>query len=171
MFCTTKKQRQQERQTSASTRSEQLNERQERHKYVPPAIADILLSRSVTACSRWVCSLFASERAFSAFFALASADLVEFSALALVAVAASKAFLEAVSSASSDEMRALAIAKASTIQTGKGKSNKTAKKGSENKQNIGKEITLGSHSSFQVLDTFSAQGDKLLHQDLSRKST
>jgi hypothetical protein len=118
-----------------------------------------------------VCSLFASERAFSAFFALASADLVDFSALVLAAVAASKDFLEAASSASSDEIRALAVAKASTIQTGKGKSNKTAKKGSENKLHIGKEITLGSHSSFQILDTFSAQSDKLLHQDLSRKST
>jgi hypothetical protein len=73
-------------------------------------------------------SLFASERAFSAFFALASADLVDFSALALAAVVASKAFLEASSSASSDEMRELAIARAPTIQTGKGKSNKTAKK-------------------------------------------
>jgi hypothetical protein len=113
--------------------------------------------------------LFASERAFSAFFALANADLVDFSALTLAAVAASKAFLEASSSASSEEMRALAIAKASAIQTGKRKSNKTAKKGSEDKQNIGKKITLGSHSSFQILDTFSAQSDKLLHQDLSRK--
>jgi hypothetical protein len=104
-------------------------------------------------------SLFASERAFSAFFALASADLVDFSALALAVVAASKAFLEASSSASSDEMRALAVTKASTIQTGKEKSNKTAKKGSEDKQNIGKKITLGSHSSFQILDTFSAQSE------------
>jgi hypothetical protein len=117
-----------------------------------------------------VCSLFASERAFSAFFALASADFVDFSALVLAVVAASKAFLEAASSDFSDEMRALAVAKASTIQTGKGKSNKTAKKGSENKLHIGKEITLGSHSSFQILDTFSAQSDKLLHQDLSKKS-
>jgi hypothetical protein len=39
-----------------------------------------------------------------AFFALASADLVDFSTLTLAAVAASKAFLEALSSASSDEM-------------------------------------------------------------------
>jgi hypothetical protein len=114
-------------------------------------------------------SLFVSERAFSAFFALASADLVDFSTLALAAVAASKAFLEASSSASSNEMRALAIAKASAIQTGKRKSNKTAKKGSGDKHNIGKKITVESHSSFQILDTFSAQSDKLLHQDLSRK--
>jgi hypothetical protein len=114
-------------------------------------------------------SLFASERAFPAFFALASADLVDFSALALAAVAASKAFLEALSSGSSDEMRALAVAKESPIQTGKRKSNEIAKKGSEDKQNIGKKITLESHSSFQILDTFSAQSDKLLHQDLSRK--
>jgi hypothetical protein len=116
-----------------------------------------------------MCSLFASERAFSAFFAFASADLVAFSTLALAAVAELKAFLEASSSASSDEMRALAVTKASAIQTGKRKSNKIAKKGSEDKQNIGKKITLRSHSSFQILDTFSAQSDKLLHQDLSRK--
>jgi hypothetical protein len=66
-------------------------------------------------------------------------------------------------------MRALAVAKASAIQTGKRKSNKTAKKGSKDKQSIGKKITLESHSSFQILDIFSAQSDKLLHQNLSRK--
>jgi hypothetical protein len=121
------------------------------------------------ACSRWRRSLFASERAFSAFFALASADLVDFSALALAAVAASKAFLEAASLASSDEMRALAIAKASIIQTGEGKSIKTAKKGSEDKQSIRKKISLRSLCSLPILDTFSAQIDKLLHQALSEK--
>jgi hypothetical protein len=60
--------------------------------------------------------LLASVKAFSVFFALASADLVDFSALTLAAVAASKAFREASSSASSDEMRALAVARASAIQ-------------------------------------------------------
>jgi hypothetical protein len=89
----------------------------------------------------------------------------------LVAVAASKAFRKASSLASSDETRAFAIAKASAIQTGKRKLNKTAKKGSEDKQSIGKRINLRSHSSSQVLDTFSAQSDKLLHQNLSRNST
>jgi hypothetical protein len=63
-----------------------------------------------------MCSLLASERAFSAFFALANADLVDFSAVVLAVVAASQAFLEASSSASRDEMRALAAAKASVIQ-------------------------------------------------------
>jgi hypothetical protein len=64
--------------------------------------------------------LLASVRAFSAFFALASADLVDFLALTLAAVAASKAFLKASSSASSDEMRALAVARASAVhQIGK----------------------------------------------------
>jgi hypothetical protein len=92
--------------------------------------------------------LLASERAFSAFFALASADLVDFSALTLAAVAASKAFLEASSSASSDEMRALAIAKASAVQQKrKEKSSKEAKKGIQDKQSIGKTITLGGPSS------------------------
>jgi hypothetical protein len=48
--------------------------------------------------------LLASAKAFSAFFALASADLCDFSALALAAVAIAKAFCEALSLASSDEM-------------------------------------------------------------------
>jgi hypothetical protein len=79
--------------------------------------------------------LLASERAFSAFLALASANLVEFSALTLAAVAVSKAFLEASSSASSDEMRALAIARASVVHQGrKEKSSKEAKKGIQDKQ-------------------------------------
>jgi hypothetical protein len=75
-----------------------------------------LLSRSITACSRWRCALLASERAFFAFFALANANLEDFLALVLAAVAASKAFLEALSSASKDEMRALAAAKSSAVQ-------------------------------------------------------
>jgi hypothetical protein len=79
--------------------------------------------------------LLASVKAFSAFFAFASADLVDFSALALAAVAASKAFLEALSSASSDEMRALAVSRASAVhQGGKEKSSKEAKKGIQDKQ-------------------------------------
>jgi hypothetical protein len=61
--------------------------------------------------------LLASKRAFSAFFALANADLVTFSAVVLAAVAASQAFLEASSSASREEMRALAASKASVVQT------------------------------------------------------
>jgi hypothetical protein len=73
-----------------------------------------------------MCSLLASERAFSAFFALANADLVDFSALVLVAVAASQAFLEASSSVSRDEMRALAAAKASAAQK-KGKDSRIKK--------------------------------------------
>jgi hypothetical protein len=64
--------------------------------------------------------LLASARAFSAFFTLASADLVDFLTLTLAAVAASKAFLEALSSASSDEIQALAIARTSAVhQRGK----------------------------------------------------
>jgi hypothetical protein len=79
--------------------------------------------------------LLASFKAFSAFFSLANADLVDFSALALAAVAASKAFLEASSSASSDEMRALAAARASAVhQGGTEKSSKEAKKGIHDKQ-------------------------------------
>jgi hypothetical protein len=60
--------------------------------------------------------LLASVKAFSAFFALVSDDLVNFSALTLTAVATSKAFLEALSSASKDEIWALAVAKASVIR-------------------------------------------------------
>jgi hypothetical protein len=70
--------------------------------------------------------LLASVKVFSAFFALASADLVNFSALTLAAVATSKAFQEALSSTSSDEMRALAVAKASAVQQG-GKENSSKK--------------------------------------------
>jgi hypothetical protein len=60
--------------------------------------------------------LLASAKAFSALFALPSADLCDFSALALAAVATSKAFRKALSSASSDAMRALADARASAVQ-------------------------------------------------------
>jgi hypothetical protein len=68
-----------------------------------------------------MCFLLASERAFSAFFALANADLVDFLAVVLAAVVfaavvASQAFLEASSLASRDEMQALAASKASVVQ-------------------------------------------------------
>jgi hypothetical protein len=74
--------------------------------------------------------LLASAKAFSTFFALASADLCDFSAFSLAAVATSKALREALSSASSDAMRALADAKASAVQQKKGKE-KSNKKQSE----------------------------------------
>jgi hypothetical protein len=78
--------------------------------------------------------------AFSAFFTLASTDLVDFSAPTLAAVAASKAFREASSSASSDEMRALAVARASAVQKGgKEKSSKKQRK-AYRIRNTGKEI-------------------------------
>jgi hypothetical protein len=64
-----------------------------------------------------MCSFLVSKRAFSTFFALANADLVALSAVVLAVVAASQAFLEASSSASREEMRALAASKASTVQT------------------------------------------------------
>jgi hypothetical protein len=96
---------------------------------------------------------------------------VDFSAvvLAAAAAAASKAFLEASSLASRDDMRALAADKASAAQQGKRKSNKETEKSTRNRQNVGKKITLRSPSSFQIFDTFSAQRDELPHQDLSRK--
>jgi hypothetical protein len=55
-----------------------------------------------------------SAKAFSAFFALPSAVFCDFSAFALAAAAASYAFCEARSSASSDAIRAFAVARAAT---------------------------------------------------------
>jgi hypothetical protein len=58
---------------------------------------------------------------------LVNADLFDFSALTLAAVASSKAFQATLSSASSEEMRALAVAKASARQQGGKKSQATSK--------------------------------------------
>jgi hypothetical protein len=99
--------------------------------YLPPARAEILLRRSVMACSLWIRSLLASKRAFSAFFALANADLVDFSAVVLAAVVASQAFLEASSSASRDDMQALAAAKSSTTQEDDRKLDKKSHRGAK----------------------------------------
>jgi hypothetical protein len=63
----------------------------------------------------------------------------------------------------------LAVAKASAAQKrekesqvkNQGKTSKTGRR-----HNTVKKLTLGSLSSFQELDTFSAQRDKLLHQNL-----
>jgi hypothetical protein len=87
--------------------------------------------------------LLALAKSFSAFFALANADLADFSALTLAAVAASKAVLEASSSASSDATRALAAF--STPELNKEKRKNQAKKqrqACENKQSIENEIYL-----------------------------
>jgi hypothetical protein len=61
------------------------------------------------------------ECLFRFFFALATVDLVDFSAAVLAAAATSQAFLEALSSASRDDMRALAADKASVAQQGERK--------------------------------------------------
>jgi hypothetical protein len=53
---------------------------------------------------------------FSLFFALPSADFCDFSALALAAAAISYAFCEALSSASSDAIRALVVARAAAVE-------------------------------------------------------
>jgi hypothetical protein len=58
--------------------------------------------------------------------ALANADLVDFSTVVLAAVAASQAFLEALSSASRDDMQALATAKSSAVQEEERKLDKRA---------------------------------------------
>jgi hypothetical protein len=114
--------------------------------------------------------LLALARSFSAFFALANADLADFSALTLAAVAASKAVLEASSSASSDEMRALAVFRAPEFDKEERKNQ--AKKQSQackDEQVLKMRLTFRGLSNFLILDTFIAQGDKSLHQVLSRK--
>jgi hypothetical protein len=78
--------------------------------------------------------LLASAKAFSAFFALASADLCDFSAFALAAVTTSKALCEALSSASSDAMRALADAKASAVLQRKERRSQTKSKEKHTRQ-------------------------------------
>jgi hypothetical protein len=87
--------------------------------------------------------LLASAKAFSAFFALASTNLCDFSAFALAAVATSKAFHKALSSASSDAMRALADARASTVQQRKERKSQTNSKEKHTGQaKIGQRINL-----------------------------
>jgi hypothetical protein len=102
---------------------------------------------------------------------LVNADLFDFSALTLAAVAVSKAFRATLSSASSEEMHVLAVAKASARQHG-------GKKKSSNKQRKAckismeeKEVTFENSSSFQILSTLSAQGSKLFQQYLTKKNT
>jgi hypothetical protein len=72
--------------------SKSKSRRRRKVQCVPIVEADIVFSHSATACSRWRCSLLASDKASSAFFTLANANLFNFSALTLAAVAASKAF-------------------------------------------------------------------------------
>jgi hypothetical protein len=67
-----------------------------------------------------------SASAFSAFLALANADLVDFSAVVLAAAATSQAFLEASSLASRDDMQALATDKSSVTQEEERKLDKRA---------------------------------------------
>jgi hypothetical protein len=113
--------------------------------------------------------LLASAKAFSAFFALTSAALYDFSAFTLAAVATSKAFREALSSASSDAMRALADAKASTAQQGREKSNKQQREEYKTSKDRTKESTFGSFRNLQILSTLSTQGDEFFHQCLARE--
>jgi hypothetical protein len=78
--------------------------------------------------------LLASIKAFLVFFALASADFYDFLALALAAFVTSYAFREALSSASSDAIRALAIARAAEVQQRKKRSQINNKKKLRGKQ-------------------------------------
>jgi hypothetical protein len=137
---------------------------------VPLAAADIWFSRLAMAYSRWRCSFLAVARSFSAFFALANADLVDFLALTLAAVAASKAVLEASSSASSDETRALAAFRAPEFNKEERKSQaKKQRQACEDKQVLKTRFTFRGLNNFQVLDAFIVQVDESLHQVLSRK--
>jgi 23S rRNA maturation mini-RNase III len=96
--------------------------------------------------------LLASVRAFSAYFTLASADLVDFSALTLEAVAASKAYLEASSLASSDEMRALAVARASAVhQRGKKSQAKKQRKAYKTRKYRKRNLPLEALAAFRYL--------------------
>jgi hypothetical protein len=114
--------------------------------------------------------LLAVARSFSAFFTLANADLADFSALTLAAVAASKAILEASSSASNDEIRALAAFRAPEFNKEERKSQvKKQRQACKDKNILKMRFTFKGLSNFQVLDTFIAQVDKSLHQVLSRK--
>jgi hypothetical protein len=73
---------------------------------------------------------------------LVNADLFNFSALTLAAVAASKAFRATLSSASSKEMRALAVAKASARQQGGKKKSSNQQRKACKISNIGKGVHL-----------------------------
>jgi hypothetical protein len=68
------------------------------------------------ACSLWTRPWSASASAFSAFFALATADLADFSPATLAAVAVSQAFLEALRFAYRDAMWAFTAVKASAVR-------------------------------------------------------
>jgi hypothetical protein len=74
-----------------------------------------MVTNTVSLLSVCIRSVF-TPTAFSAFFALVSADLATFSAATFVAFPPSQASLVALSSASRADMRALAAAKATTIQ-------------------------------------------------------
>jgi hypothetical protein len=114
--------------------------------------------------------LLALARSISAFLALANADLADCSASTLAAVAASKAILEASSSASSDETQALAAFRAPEFNKEERKSQaKKQRQACKYKQVLKTRFTFRGLSNFQVLDTFIAQVDKSLHQVLSRK--
>jgi hypothetical protein len=114
--------------------------------------------------------LVSSSQVLFCFFALANADLADFSTLTLAAVAASKAVLEASSSASSDEMRALAAFRAPEFNKEERKSQvKKQRHACKDKKVLKTRFTFRGLSNFLVLDTFIAQVDKYLHQVLSRK--
>jgi hypothetical protein len=71
-------------------------------------------------------TLISISKCFLRFLRLGNANLVDFSAVVLAAAAASNAFLEASSSASRDDMRALAADKASATQEEESKLDKRA---------------------------------------------
>jgi hypothetical protein len=74
---------------SANTPMQQKSKIEVEPKCLLSAAADMMRRRSATACSHWVCSLLASTKAFSAFFALPSAAFCDFSTFALAVAATS----------------------------------------------------------------------------------
>jgi hypothetical protein len=90
--------------------------------------------------------------------------------LTLAAVAASKAVLEALSSASSDAMRVLTAFRTPELNKEQRKSQaKKQKQACKDKQVLKARFTFRGLGNFQVLDAFIAQVDEPLHQILSRK--
>jgi hypothetical protein len=71
------------------TRTAEVENRRQLKRYLLSAAVEMVRRRSATACSLLACSLLASAKALSAFFALPSAAFCDFSAFALAAAATS----------------------------------------------------------------------------------
>jgi hypothetical protein len=83
--------RQRKKETSVIkyTKIVEIENRRQIGRYLLSAAVEMVRRRSATACSLLACSLLASAKALSAFFALPSAAFCDFSAFALAAAATS----------------------------------------------------------------------------------